>query len=143
MSSEVAGVGGSHACHFGLLGRCIEGKVHLLGPFQLAPRHALLFHLRPLFAHHLGRMLYCQFLLVLLELQFEAKVRAHIRPHLSDILDGIAEDGVIFFHVVSDDEGGRLHIGIKYTRDACAAVDQDCSAFEICLEEGLLSSMVW
>lgn len=115
VSSEVAGIGGSHAGYFGLLGRRIEGKIHLLGPFQLASRPTLFFLLKFLFAHHLGRMLYCQFLLVLLELQFEAEVRADTRPHLSDILDGVAEDGVIFFHVVSDDEGGRLHVGIFYS----------------------------
>lgn len=110
VSCEISGIGGSHACHFGFFCGCIEGQVHLLCSFELAASASL--SLGNLLCHLwlFLRMLACQFLLVFLELQFEAEVRADIRPDLSDVFECVAEDRIIFFHVVGDDEGGGLHV---------------------------------
>lgn len=135
VSCEISGIGGCHACHFGFFCGRIEGQIHLLSSFELAPSASL--SLGNLLCHlwlFLG-MLARQFLLVFLELQLEAQVRAHVRPDLSDVFECVAENRIIFFHVVGDDEGGGLHV-LQLTREMPAP---QCTSTEPLLRSASIS----
>jgi hypothetical protein len=83
VSCEISGIGGCHACHFGFFCGRIEGQIHLLSSFELAPSASL--SLGNLLCHlwlFLG-MLARQFLLVFLELQLEGTALTAIRHTLS------------------------------------------------------------